>query len=105
MVKTEEVLKRIKQKVNEVAPTARVFLYGSYARGQQNKESDLDILILINKEKITYEDEVNIKYPIYDIEFETGIIISPILLSKVDWVSRHSKTPFYSNVNKEGIEL
>jgi len=105
MIQKEEILKRIKQKVYETEPTAQVLLYGSYARGDYKENSDIDILILLKKEKISYSDELKIKYPLYDIEFETGLIISPIVLSKNDWDVRHSKTPFYLNVKTDGVEL
>lgn len=80
-------------------------LYGSYARGDYRSSSDIDILILLDKDTITGGDEKQITYPLYDIEFETGTIISPLVLSKKDWESRHSITPFYKNVIKEGIVL
>ena len=50
-------------------------------------------------------DERRITYPLFDIEFETGILISPLVLSKKDWESKHRITPFYENVTKEGKVL
>lgn len=95
----------IKNSVNETAPGATVILYGSFARGDNNANSDLDILILLDKKQITRDDEKKVKYPLYDIEFETGQIISPIVLSRNDWETRHRITPFYENVLKEGVTL
>ena len=105
MNQKEKILKRIKRKVHEIDSTARIVLYGSYARNDYTENSDIDILILLDKGKITYSDEQRIKYPLYDIEFETGLIISPIVLSKADWNAQHSKTPFYNNLKREGLEL
>ena len=79
-----------------------LILYGSYARDDYREDSDVDILVLVNKDKITRDDEKRIKYPLYVIEFETGIIISPLVFSKRDWETRHRITPFYENVTKEG---
>jgi len=95
----------IKNSVRTIDPTATVILYGSYARGDFKKESDVDLLILIDKDSITRGDENKIKYPLYEIEFETGQIISPLVLTKKDWESRHKITPFYENINREGIVL
>ena len=86
-------------------PTATVILYGSQARGTSNKQSDIDILILVDNDKITYSDEQRIKYPIYDLEFETGKIISPVIISRNDWETRHKITPFYKSIQKEGVTL
>ena len=91
--------------VKSIDPTAIVILYGSCARGDNNKDSDIDLLILLDKPKITPQESKNIKYPLYDIEFETGQVISPLVLTRKDWETRHRITPFYENVTKEGITL
>ena len=105
MTEKNDIKKMIRNSVNLTAPDATVILYGSRARGDFNESSDVDILILLNKDDITWEDEKKIKYPLYDIEFETGKIISPLILSKSAWESKHKITPFYQNVVREGIIL
>ncbi len=105
MIDTKNIVERIKDSIKTSVPGATIILYGSYARGNYKTDSDLDVLILLDKDKVTREDEKMIKYPLYDIEFETGKIISPLVLSKSDWESRHKITPFYDNVLREGIVL
>ena len=100
-----DILHTIKNVVMAVEPTATIILFGSYARGDNTQHSDIDLLILIDKTKLSREDEKKIKYPIFNIEFETGKIISPIVLSRNDWESRHRITPFYENITKEGVTL
>jgi hypothetical protein len=68
-------------------------------------DSDIDLLILVNKNHISREGDIRIKYPLYDLEFDTGQIISPIIISALDWDNKHSITPLYKNIAKEGIEL
>ena len=105
MKRKDDILYRIKNSVQDSDPEATVILYGSFARGDQKKTSDIDLIILLNKEEINREDEKRVKYPLYDIEFDTGRIISPLVFSRNDWNTRHRITPFYSNVMKEGITL
>ena len=105
MSEKEKILMMIKTAVCSVDPNADLILYGSYARGDYNENSDIDLLVLINKEKITRAVQKKIKYPLYDIEFETGTIISPMVFSKKDWETKHRKTPFYENIYKEGQVL
>ncbi len=101
----------IKSAVNKIEPNATLILYGSYVRGDYHENSDLDLLVLLDKDHLTRTDQKRIKYPLYDIEFETGIIISPIIFSKKDWEkkkdweNKHKKTPFYDNIAAEGKEL
>ena len=98
MTSNKKLLLRIKQLVAESAPNASVILYGSHARGEGKNQSDIDLLILVDVDKLTNVDEKRIKNPLYDLEFETGKIISPLVLSRKDWETRHSITPFYQNV-------
>lgn len=102
---TENLIRLVKKTVKKTEPKATLILYGSYARGDFNTDSDLDLLVLVDKERITRSDQKRIKYPLYDIEFDTGILISPLILSKKDWESNHRKTPFFENVSKEGQVL
>ncbi len=105
MTDKKNILRSIKKSVKSSEPNATIILYGSYARGDHRKSSDVDLLILLDKERVTREDEKKIKYPLYDIEFDTGRIISPFILTKSDWESKHKMTPFYKNVHKEGVVL
>ena len=101
----KRILIRIKELVKNAEPTATVILYGSHARGQNKNDSDIDVLILLDNDIITYSDEKRIKYPLYDLEFETGKIISPLIFSRNVWETKHSITPFYHQVKKDGIQL
>lgn len=99
------IIQRLKSILQKVAPDATTILYGSQARGDARPDSDIDLLILIDKEKVTTKDRQSITYPLYDIEIETGVIISPKVFSKQQWEKVFSITPFYHNVMKEGIVL
>ena len=81
MTDKQSILNKIKNTVRKTDPKASLILYGSYAHGDYNEHSDLDLLVLLDQKKVTRTDQKRIKYPLYDIEFETGIIISPLALS------------------------
>jgi predicted nucleotidyltransferase len=48
MSKYSEILSIIRDVVSGIAPKSEVYLYGSRARGNSKKQSDWDILILLN---------------------------------------------------------
>ena len=49
-----EVIEQIKDIIRHVAPTAKTILYGSQARNEARSDSDIDLLILLDGEKITF---------------------------------------------------
>lgn len=95
-------MKQIKEIVKGKDPSAKIYLYGSRSRGTANSESDWDLLIILNRDKISADLEREITYPLYDLEFETGEIISPMLYTDNEWNTKYSVTPFYRNVMREG---
>jgi predicted nucleotidyltransferase len=106
MGKSEQIiLNKIIKVVNNTAPDSEVYLYGSRARGAARKISDWDILILLNSKKITFDFETKFMDEFYDIEVETGEIISPLIYTKTDWNKNHSITPLFDNIQKEGIRI
>ena len=91
--------------VDKNAPDSEVYLYGSQARGNAKKLTDWDLLILLNTPDITFEFETRFMDEFYDLELETGEIISPLIYSKTEWNSNHSVTPLFENIKKEGVRL
>ena len=105
MQQSINILKEITRLVIEKDSSAKIYLYGSRAKGNSHKNSDWDVLILLNKDKITFEIEKEITFPLYDLEFETGEIISPMVYSENEWNFKYKITPFYKNVMQQGILL
>lgn len=102
MARQEITLERIKRIILDKDPSAKIYLYGSRARGTMKPDSDWDLLILLNKKKITADVERNLTYPLFDLEFEIGEVISPMVYPEAEWNTKHRVTPFYANVMKEG---
>lgn len=81
-------------------------MYGSYARGDYKESSDVDIMILTDfsfEEIEKYRDDIS--DIAFDIELQTGIILSPIIKNIDKYNSRVNIVPFYTNVQKEGVVL
>lgn len=101
----ERVIYSIRKVVDKILPAGtKVVLFGSQARGDAREDSDWDILILINKDRVNNTDFDNFAYPLVELGWQLGLMINPILYTYKDWQQRNF-TPFYKNVELEGIVL
>jgi hypothetical protein len=65
----------------------------------------LDILVIATKEKITFDYENDLHDPIFDLELESGQVISLVIYSKSDWLQKSEDSPLFINILKEGIKI
>lgn len=106
--KINKVLKEFINGVNKLFGdrVKKIILYGSYARGDFNESSDIDIMILTD---LTDEEIVDYGEKIwdfaYDIELDNDVLISP-LIKNIDKFNYWLEIlPFYMNVHNEGVVL
>lgn len=104
-MKNIALISELKGLLHRIAPEASAILYGSQARGDASNDSDVDLLILVDSDNISPSEENRITDPIYDLEFQRGVIISPIVMTRKLWETTKSQTPFYHEVTREGIRL
>ena len=52
-MRRSEIIEQIRKTVYGIAPTAKTILFGSEARGEARFDSDIDLLILLEGEKLT----------------------------------------------------
>lgn len=101
----DKVIRSIQEKVEAIMPKdAKVILFGSRARKDAKADSDWDILVLLNKERIEENDHDNYTYPLWELGWKINQMIHPIVYSASDWAKRKG-SPFYENVEKEGVVL
>ncbi len=83
-----------------------VVLYGSYARGDYNAESDIDVMALVDLER----DELN-KYrrcvsdSANKIDLRYNVLLSIKLQDKTNFEKYKNSIPLYMNIVKEGVEV
>ncbi len=80
---------------------AAVLRFGSYVRGEADEESDLDVLIVLDRVD-HYAAEVDRTSEIIgDLSLQYGVSISRVFASEDEWL--HGDTVFLQNVREEAI--
>lgn len=84
----------------------QIILYGSYARGDYTKDSDIDIMLLVDLDEAEQDKfadalseldfEYNVKY---------GIWMMPIVKNKKSFLQWSDTYQLYKNIREEGISL
>lgn len=99
------ILQAITDTARSIVPEgSEVILFGSQARGDAHDGSDWDVLILLDKDRVTSQDIDDYTYPLREMGWSHNECINTILYTKNDW-KRRSATPFVENVTEDGIKL
>lgn len=95
----EEFARRAKNKLGE--SIQRLMLYGSVARGEEGEKSDVDVLLVVKyKDEEIKEEIISIAY---DVLMESGVYISPKILSREEYQRlKSSKSHFLRTAEGEG---
>ena len=111
MIKNKELLNILRDVKHEIRQLfgdklRRLILYGSYARNEQDPESDIDIMILVDDN----EDGLrNYRYLIADVmgdlTIKYGKLISLAEATYNRFVDFKEFLPFYKNIYEEGVEI
>jgi len=100
----EEVLRAAKDTLGERLD--KVILFGSYARGDFDDDSDVDIFVLANipQEEISKWSN-SIDGRLSDLWFDYDLLVCIHLTSRAMFDRYFDVMPYYQNVVREGIEL
>lgn len=104
-IQNDGLLKRCRDTIRKVVPEAKVVLYGSRARGEAGKESDYDLLVLLDQ-AADWRIEDQIRQALYPLQLETGAVFTVLCYDKAEWNSPvYRAMPFVRNVEQDGIVL
>ena len=82
----------------------KVILYGSYARGEQEPDSDVDIALIL-KDKSTESIHDRMIDVVVDYELDLGVTLSVVPIEMDQYIEWRLTLPFYKNIDKEGITI
>ena len=84
-------------------PVELIVLYGSKARGTDDAESDIDLLVLTKRE-LTWRERNAITDALYDIQLTHGVVISTLVVPAREWSEgRYSVLPIHDEIERYGV--
>ncbi len=103
-----KILKEIRKVYEEVYgdKLVKVVLYGSYARGDYDNESDIDIVGIVDENRIDTQSKIKkIGKVASDLGMENDIYISLTAIPYDEYKKYMSYVAYYRNIEREGIEI
>ena len=103
-VVTEKVVRAAKDSLGD--KLERVTLYGSYARGDYDDVSDIDIMVLaVIPHEDCWKERMKISKEIGCIEIEHDVLLSVHVTDSATFKKYINTLPFYMNVLNDGVTL
>lgn len=104
----ENVLKEVMQAYKNVYGNklVKVVLYGSYARGDYDEESDINIAGIVKDKRSNIQKLAKILLKIInDINLKYDVLVSCISIPYDEFIEYRNYLPFYKNIRKEGFPI
>jgi hypothetical protein len=82
----------------------QMILFGSKARGDSNTYSDIDVLLIVDREDWRFRHAIS--GIAADVSLTYDVLIGPRVIGQERWARmRHRRITLYENVQADGIEL
>lgn len=80
-----------------------VYLYGSYARGEDVEGSDIDIALILDDFRDHWEEIQRTSQLVSEISLKYGVTLSLYRIREKDWKGK--ETPLLMNIRREGMPV
>ena len=83
-----------------------ILLFGSYARGDQENDSDVDIVAIVHAERMDLQERLKEIWDVsVDIGLENDVVVSATVIPFDEFEMFKRILPYYINIVKEGVEI
>ena len=98
----ETILQEFSAMVRRTYPDARIWMFGSYARGTASQDSDLDVCVVLPR--VSGNDRFAISDMAWEVSLDHGLHLSTVVLPTKDFESGPvSVSPLLHAVRDEGV--
>lgn len=83
-----------------------IFLYGSYARGDYTKDSDIDIVAVVYGERLALQEKLKRVWDVSaEIGLENDVVVSPTVIPYDEYIRYRETLPYYRSISEEGKKI
>jgi predicted nucleotidyltransferase len=83
-------------------PAEKVILFGSKARGDDDSESDIDLLVFTAR-PWSWPKKRDVTYALFDVEMEHDVVVSTLIATRSEWEEGYfSVLPIHEEILNEG---
>ena len=83
-----------------------IYLYGSYARGDYDGESDIDFAAVVKGERLDLQRKLKAMWDIAaDLGMERDVVISPTVITYSEFIKYKYELLYYRNIIREGLKI
>ena len=101
----QTAIDRLKETLARDFGLVSLILYGSKARGDSHRESDIDVLVVL-RDEFDWRTKHAIYDVCFDINLEFDVLLQPIVYSQSRFDNPLTRaTPLYRNVQQEGVTV
>ncbi|NBK80641.1 hypothetical protein D5272_19435 [bacterium D16-76] len=108
MQEVKRIAEEMCRLVSKIFPQERIdaVLFGSYARGDAEEGSDIDILLLVDSSRETISEKSwQIGGAAAELLLNYGVLLSPIVENRQYFQSNSQLLPLFRNISAEGVPL
>ena len=105
MIKDHAAIQAATRILKNRFPVAKVVLFGSKSRRDDDEESDIDILVLTSR-PLSWRERDAVTDALYDVEMQYEVVISTLIVPRDEWEQGvYSVMPIHDEIASEGIVL
>jgi predicted nucleotidyltransferase len=82
---------------------AGLYIYGAYARTEEDEESDLDVLVVLDRVDRYGAEIERTSHAVADISLKYNVSVSRAFVSEADW--SRARTPFLANAREDAVPV
>ncbi|CAN5809585.1 nucleotidyltransferase domain-containing protein [soil metagenome] len=101
----QEILRHLREGLEDLygERLRGLYLFGSYARGEADAESDVDVLVVLDEIEQRFDEATRVSGLASDISLAADVSVSCVLVAERRW--RNGDSTFLDNVREEAIAV